>query len=200
MKPTPLVLVTVAFFFGLAIALPARADAVFNFDSDPVGLATTFSETQNGLMATFSSPADPGGFVVNPTFFLTLTGNVLLDPGGAGAFNIPLMISFGTNLSNISMLFATDGPGPFVLNAFENGTFVGSATATGSIPPGFSFPEGSISLGGATFNSVVLTSPDTPFFAIDDVSASPTVPEPASLLLLGSGLLGLRFLRRKLLA
>jgi hypothetical protein len=36
-----------------------RADAIFNFDSDSVGTATGFTDTVNGISATFSSFADP---------------------------------------------------------------------------------------------------------------------------------------------
>src|SRR5579884_4224959 len=59
----------------------ARADAIFNFDSDTDGTSTTFTDTNNGISATFSSSADPGGFVIYPSVFETLTGNVLGDPG-----------------------------------------------------------------------------------------------------------------------
>ena len=66
---------------ALAMAIPVYCSTVsiFNFDSDVLGTPTPFSHSNNGLTATFSSTGDPGGFVVAPTFFLTLTGNVLLD-------------------------------------------------------------------------------------------------------------------------
>jgi hypothetical protein len=64
----------------LAMAIPAYSDPVFwhgptghdpifNFDADSVGTATPFTDVNGGLSATFSSPSDPGGFVVAPTFF-----------------------------------------------------------------------------------------------------------------------------------
>ncbi len=94
------------------------------------------------------------------------------------------------------MNFATDGPGIFTLMAYENSTLVGQVSATGVIPPGFFFPEGTISFNGVTLNSVVLSSPATPYFAIDNVDVQP-VPEPATMTLLASGLAGLLGSRRK---
>ena len=56
------VLFLLVFLFWIAGI--ARADAIFNFNSEPVGSdfygpSTTFSNTSNGLTATFSSPAFP---------------------------------------------------------------------------------------------------------------------------------------------
>lgn len=184
----------VVFAAGLLFAGQAAllADAIFNFDSDLVGKPTTFSDTSNGVTATFSSPADPGGFGVSPTFFSPpMNGNVLLDPGSSGATGIALDILFSQNSNSISLDFATDGTGTFFLDAFKGTTLVGSVSASGVVLS--SFPQGSISFNGATFDNVVLTSPDTPFFAIDnvDVASVSGVPEPASVYLLGAALLAL---------
>ena len=174
-----------------------RADAIFNFDSDASLTETTFSDTSNGVTATFSSPADPGGFTVVAAavngFFAPMSGNVLEDPGSSGASAIALDILFSQDFNSISMDFATDGAGAFFLSAFNGTTLVGSVNVTGSVPLGGAFPQGSISFNGATFNNVVLTSPDTPFFAIDNVGVAVAsgVPEPASLYLLAAALLAL---------
>jgi len=58
-----------------------------------------------------------------------------------------------------------------------------TAAATGNIPTGFFFPEGSISFGGAAFDTIRLaaTAPD---FAIDNVAlGTAAVPEPGTLFL-----------------
>lgn len=191
--------------FALAVLLffssPALfADSVFITGSVTPGTTTPFSETDNGLTATFTSPADPGGFEIAPSFF-SFGPQILVDPGPANGSNIPLDIAFSSPQYSVSMNFGLDGaPGPLVLDAYMNGVLVGTITATGVIPNGYSFPEGTISFSGTDFNSLVLTSPTTPYFAIANIDASAaTVPEPSSLLLLGSGLLGIGgVLRRKL--
>ena len=59
------------------VCAAANASTVFNFDGDNLGTSTTFTDTVDGLSATFSSSADPGGFVIYPSIFETLIGNVL---------------------------------------------------------------------------------------------------------------------------
>ncbi len=125
----------------------ARAATVFDFESDSLGTATTFTDTVNGLSATFSSSADPGGFVIYPSMFETLTGNVLGDPGPASVDKLALDVSFSQSLSAITLDFATSDfitPSPFTLTAYENSKKVGSVSSKGQFLAGFSFPEGEI--------------------------------------------------------
>jgi hypothetical protein len=176
----------------------ARADSVFTFESDAVGTASKFSNTQNGITATFSSPSDPDGFEVFPPLgFLTLTGN-FLGPGANTPAQTPLTIAFNTNISSISLNFGLDDAGALTLMAYEGSTLVGTVSVTGVIPSGFDQPEGVISFNGATFNSVVLNSPSSDFFAIDNVDVrAAAVPEPATLVLLCTGLAALVSARRR---
>jgi hypothetical protein len=163
----------------------------FNFDTDNLGTTTTFADTVNGLSATFSSAADPGGFVVFPTMFETLTGNVLGNPGPAFAFDIPLDVNFSGSLSAITLDFATGdfaNPSPFTIAAYENSTLVGSSTSTGQFLPGFTFPEGEITFDAGTFNNVVISTP-SPNFAVDNIQVlTATAPEPGSFTMLAAGL------------
>jgi len=169
--------------------IAAHATSVFSFDNDSLGTATTFTDTVNGLSATFSSNADPGGFVVYPSIFQTLTGNVLGDPGPAGQDGLTLSVNFSQALSAVTLDFATSDfftPSPLTLNAYYNGTLVGTVTQTGQFLSGASFPEGEIALEAAAFNSFTVSSTAMDF-AVDNITVAPT-PEPASFCLLMLGL------------
>jgi hypothetical protein len=179
-------------FAVFAWSAAARASTVFNFDGDSLGTSTNFTDTANGLSATFSSAADPGGFVIYSSMFDTLTGNVLGDPGPAGQDNLALDISFNSELNAIELDFATSdfsAPSPFTLSAYQNSQLVGSTTTSGMFLNGFVFPEGEIGFGGANFNNVVISSPAMDF-AVDNINVNP-VPEPGpfSLIALGVGFL-----------
>jgi len=172
--------------------------ATFNFDADAFGTATTFTDVSSGLAATFSSPADPGGFTVFPSLFTTLSGNVLIDDVLNANSQIPLDIAFSRPARAFSLSFAqtSTNAGPFRADFFSGGVLVGSASALGT-PVGPSNSEGFLSFsGGPLFDSVVLTSPNSVAFAVDNlqVDAAPAVPEastPASLgLLLALGMGG----------
>ncbi|MGA7412103.1 MAG: hypothetical protein WBW33_16630 [Bryobacteraceae bacterium] len=186
-----------------ALSAAANASTVFKFDGDTLGTSTTFTDTVNGLSATFSSTADPGGFVVYQSMFETLTGNVLGDPGPAGQDNLALSVNFSQNLSAVVLDFATSDfitPSPLTLTAYENSTLVGSNTLPGQFLPGFTFPEGEIAFDGAIFNQIVISSTATDF-AVDNINVIPATaaPEPATCALLGAGLLalGIPAVRRK---
>jgi len=189
--------------FALAVLLcfsTALFAGDFNFINGdvPIGTTTTFQDTNNGMTATFSSPADPGGFATTTNFFSFQGWQILADPGPAGAANIPLTISFSGTLRDISMNFGLDGQsGPLELEAFLGGKLVGTTTVNGAVPPGGYFAEGTISFAG-DFDSVELISSDTPYFAIANIGADP-LPEPSSLMLLVPALVGVGgVLRRKL--
>ena len=188
---------------ALLIAVPAvwAGTVTFNFNSDPSGKATQFTDTSGGISGTFSSSGDPGGFQVGPSFFKTLTGQVLLDPGPAGLNNLTLTVLFSTTGSSITLDFATNSSAgvPFDLSAYDGSTLVGTATVTGTIPSGFTFPEGAISFSGATFNEVVLSAPAATDFAVDNIAftTGTSVPEPSTALLMFFGASALLTLARR---
>jgi hypothetical protein len=197
--PVAIRLLLFAVVFNIAAA--ASPVSTFNFDTDALGTATSFTDTASGLSATFSSSGDPGGFVVYPSIFATLTGNVLGDPGPAGLDNLTLNIAFDQSLAAITFNFATSdfvSPSPLTLTAYENSTPVGSVSSTGAFPPGFSFPEGKITFSGTTFNNVVISSTAMDF-AVDNIAVA-IAPEPGTTSLLLTGLLvtGMPWLRSQL--
>lgn len=184
---------TIQFFLtAAALCGAAHASTVFNFDNDNLGTTTGFTDTVNGLSATFSSSSDPGGFVVYQSIFETLTGNVLGDPGPLGLDNLSLSVDFSANLAAVTLDFATSDfstPSPLTLEAYENSTLIGSATATGQFLNGFSFPEGEIAFAGSPFNQIVISSTASDF-AVDNIAVAPA-PEPTTYALLGIALLAL---------
>ncbi len=189
---------------GLLSTAAAHATAVFNFDGDSLGTATGFTDTDNasGLSATFSSNNDPGGFVVYQSPFQTLTGNVLGDPGPSGQDGLTLNVAFNQVLNAVTLDFATSDfntASPFTLDAFYNGTLVGTATQTGQFLSGSSFPEGEIAFDSSNFNQITLSSPAADFTVDNITVAAAPAPEPASLALIALAFtaFGVPCLRRK---
>ena len=175
---------------GAALAAsPANAQtATFNFDADAVGTATTFTDTNNGISATFTSPGVPAGFIVipiPPAFFSTLSGNALTDPGPLNVNNIPLDILFSAPLKSFSLNYATAGVSPFVANFYKGGlggTLVGSSTTTSAIPMGKFIPEGALSFTTtSSFDTVTLNATAASDFIVDNivVTGAP-VPEAST--------------------
>ena len=183
-----------------ALAAAANASTVFTFDNDSLGTSTNFTDTVDGVSATFSSPRITGGFVVYSSMFETLTGNVLGDPGPAEWVGLSLDIAFSHELSAVTFDFATSDfstPSPLTLTAYQNSQLVGSAQATGQFLDGFVFPEGEIAFEGSPFNNIVISSTATDF-AVDNIAVA-AAPEPGlfPLLALGFALIAFGSLRAK---
>jgi hypothetical protein len=165
------------------------ADSIFDFNNDDLDTYTPFTDTSNGVSATFSSNGDPGGFSL--TFYRSpnSSGNILFQPGPAGLDNLSLFIQFSQPLSNIELTFILNGTEQSVFNlrALLGSAPVGQVSATGLRLPGAFFPEGRIAFTDSTFDNVILSSSALDF-AIDNVSVSPAnaaVPEPGTLGLSG---------------
>jgi hypothetical protein len=49
---------------ALATEVPALSDSLFTFDSDTAAETTPFTDTNNGISATFTDPLVAGGFLI----------------------------------------------------------------------------------------------------------------------------------------
>ena len=147
---------------GRNLPLASAGNFTFNFPDTLLNTATPFSMTNNGVTVSFSSPADPGGFVVYPSFF-SFNNNVLFDPAPAGQNSIPLSIGIDTTIpiQSISMDFALNAVSGTSLDftAYQGSTQTGSGSAVGNVPGHYYiFPEGILYFSGS-FNKIVLSSP-----------------------------------------
>jgi len=182
-------------------AAVVRADSIFNFDDLPLNTVTTFTETNNGVTATFNSSI-AGTFDVETDPTGIGSGQRLIQTDTSLANNIQLTVSFGgQQFQSATLPFAILGPvaqnPQLTLQALLGGTPIGAITTAtttdlGNLP---AYSGGFLSFNpGATFDSFVLTS-SINGFAIDDLTVSPAavsgVPEPASVALLLFGMAGM---------
>jgi PEP-CTERM motif-containing protein len=183
-------------FTMVALCAPAPA-AIFTFEDVANFTTTPFSVESGTTTANFASPQGSVFFVATTSEFSSLTGKVLVDDDAASN---ELRILFSERIQTISLLFALNTPliaDSLSLSAFLDGTAVGSTSATGTVPGGFTFPEGSLSFSGSVFDEVRLTS-NALDFGIDNVDVTPVpVPEPSSLLLAGGGVAVLLIRQKK---
>jgi hypothetical protein len=188
------VLAAVAVLSG---GLAAHADSTFNFESTAIGTALPFSITNNGLTAAFSGS---GAVCASGSQLSSLYGNVLIqgycDASGPGA----IAIAFSQPLSSLSFDFATaGGANSIVVEEFSGGTELSTTGFNSTVPPSYYNGEGFVALSG-NFDGVVITSLD--YIALDNLDAVPTtapMPEPSSLALLGTSVIGAAgLLRRRL--
>jgi hypothetical protein len=187
-------------FLAVSLSLVTAASAVraatFDFGPyAPTNATVPLVITSDGLTATFSSPSGLQAFIAEDgSAFSTLGSSVLANDNFAPE---ELDVSFGAPVSSVWLAFATGdfgAPSTLTLTALNGATEVGSVSAAGAIA-GSGLPEGVLTFSGEWFTSIALTDPNSPGFAIGQFSAS--VPEPASLALFTSGLIGIAALRRR---
>jgi hypothetical protein len=136
------------------------------------GVTTPFnvSLTSPSLLAEFSVVAgsgSPSSFLVQPSF-LSFPGEVLANSFSAGA---QLLIRFSPPLTNLTFLFGSFDNGTVSVVLSRSGVFLRNLTFAPSYVPDYEDFEGSATIGGATFDSVVLVACGWP--------TSPRAPSPA---------------------
>jgi gamma-glutamyltranspeptidase/glutathione hydrolase len=182
---------TLTLVAALATGIASTAHAgQLDLAAAPAG-TTPFSLTAGDLSVAFSASGDPAAFAVVPTTFATLGGTILQNAGFAPS---DLTIAFSHPISDFSTAFATDDLGPatpLTLTVFLGTSSLATVSATGTVPGGYVFPEGTISFGGNLFDRLVLADAGAPAFAVGDVTVPFSVPEPGTLVLMATGLLAL---------
>jgi len=197
---------------GMPISYGSFGGTVINFDGlaglPALGLGETLGAQYAALGVTFDVP-NFGAYATNGVLatssLLNSDPNVVwVDQGGGseGALALGMNINFSSPQSRVGLYMEGSAGSTFTLQVFAGATLL--ETLTSGLAPGGIALEGFLALENANITRAVVysTSPTDQNwnFSVDDLkfeSGAPVVPEPASLLLFGTGLVGLRAWRKR---
>jgi hypothetical protein len=175
---------------ALVCALLLFTSAAFADSVDPrVGLGGTGST----FASCSESPTDPTCIQTGPT----ISGSVMVDNNGDAIVDV--MNSTGQLLPSVTVTISSSIASALTCELEEGQNFFGSAELTASNACTFSGPPGENQTAGipdgVTYGVYFFTWPAD---ATVDFTVSSPVPEPGSLLLLGSGLIALAFTSKRI--
>jgi hypothetical protein len=174
---------TVLIALGLLAGGAARADSIYTFDTGvSLNQQTSFGIADNGITASFTT--NYGSYEVanssTAAMAAPFSGNYLYDDGLNYA---SLIVNFSSAVTSVSLDFATETFSTVEIMAYSGVNLVGSNSASGSVPGGYYFPQGTLTYGGTSFNQIVISDSGSPAIAVDNIDvqlASLTAPLPAA--------------------